>query len=282
MATRASAVRIPAKASCACDVSLPASRCSVQLNPPPYRPDPAIYTQSQRLAAGLDVTWNNPDITWFQPPVYANGKWQIDIQPAMSISIHNLSARAAAVNTTVTVSRSALGIGMPRSPVVTQVLSLAAGEARVISVPLLVAALIIPGFIVIDFQTGQEEGTVIAGTEYGAAIFVDISHPYDSDPANNHGESVTSLARLTIEAPPMPILLGNATAAPLDYVLSLAPNTVSARIAPAQVTIAPGATGIAYLAYTLPATRPFSTSITILARDQQGNLIGGFTQFVYV
>jgi hypothetical protein len=282
MATRASAVRIPTKASCACEVSLPASRCSIQLNPPPFRPDPAIYTQSQRLAAGLDVTWNNSDITWFKPPVNANGKWQIDIQPAMSISIHNLSAKAAAINTTVTVSRSALGIGMPRSPVVTQVLSLAAGETRVISVPLLVAALIIPGFIVIDFQTGQEEGTVIAGTEYGAAIFVDISHPYDSDASNNHGESVTSLALLAIEPPPMPIVLGNATAAPLNYVLSLAPNTVSARINPDHVTVAPGATGFTFLSYTLPAIRPFSSSVTILAHDQQGNYIGGFTQFLYL
>jgi hypothetical protein len=281
MATRASAVRIPAKASCACDVSLPASRCSIQLNPPPFRPDPAIYTQSQRLAAGLDVTWNNPDITWFQPQVYADSKWQFNMQPGMSISIHNLSAKAAAVNTTVSVSRSALGIGMPRSPVVTQVLSLAAGETRVISVPLLIAALIIPGFIIIDFQTG-EETTEIAGTELGAAIFVDISHPYDSDASNNHGESVTSLAFLSIEAPPIPILLGNVTAAPLDYVLSLAPNTVTARITPTQVTVAPGATAIAYLSYTLPATRPFSTSVTILARDQQGDLIGGLTQFLYV
>src|ERR1700743_2413533 len=111
MATRASAVRVPAKASCACETSLPASRCSIQLNPPPYQPDPAIYTQSQRLAAGLDVTWNNPDITWFQQPVYADSKWQLNMQPAMSISIHNLSAKAAAINTMVAVSRSALGIG---------------------------------------------------------------------------------------------------------------------------------------------------------------------------
>jgi hypothetical protein len=273
---------VKSRGSCPGTPSQPGGSCSIIVNPPPYRPDPAIYTQSQRVAAGLDVTWNNPDINWFQPPTYAGGKWQINIQPAMSISIHNLSAKAAAINTTVNISRSSLGIGMPRSPVVTQVLSLAASETRVISVPSLITPFLIPGSIIIDFQTGKEDGAAFAGTAYGTAIFVDVSHPYDSDTSNNHGESITSLAQLIFEESPIPIFLGNATAASLNYVLSLAPNTVAAQITPNHVTVAPGATGFADLSYTLPTTRPFSTSVTVLAHDQQGNYMGGFTQCLYV
>jgi hypothetical protein len=264
--------------SCPGTPPLPGCKCSIALNPPPDRPDPAIYSQIPRLSSGLDVTWNNPDITLFAPPLLVGGDWQVDrhwFLDHASISVHNLSTTAAAINTLVSVSTGALGIGMPRDPVVTQLLSLAGGETRVIDVPFS-----FPPAITLD---GLDEYA-------GMALVVDISHPYDADKTNNHGESITGLALINRIDPaggvvlllkPISISLGNTTAVPLVYVLTVAPNTVSAQVEPAQVTVAPGATGTAFLRYSLPPAGPVSGAVTILAHDLQGNFIGGLTEMIY-
>lgn len=265
--------------SCPGTPSLPGGNCSIVLNPPPDRPDPAIYSQRPRLSAGLEVTWNNQDITLFAAPSFVDGEWQFDSHWFLdhaSISIHNLSTTAAAINTIVAVSSGPLGIGMPRNPVVTQLLSLKQGETRTLNIPL--------GAFVARLD-------VVDGVYAGEALFVDISQAYDADTTNNHGESVTGLALIrrydatgalvVLILKPIPISLGNTTAAPLVYVLSLASNTVAAQVNPTQVTVAPGATRTALISYTLPPTGPNATSVTIFAHDLQGNLLGGLTQLIY-
>ncbi len=216
----------------------------------------------------------------FPAPGYGGGVWQFDaprMLDPVAISIHNLSTSAAAVNTIVAVSIGLYpGIGVPRTPVVRQLLSLAAGETHVLSVP------INPPFINADVNGLRHTGR---------SMFVELSHPYDADTSNNYGESVVSLALIDRRdaagavvlgaEPRLPISLGNTTAAPVVYLLSVAPNTVAAQISPAQVTVAPGDSDSVQLSYSLPATSPVDTSVTVVARDPQGNLLGGFTQRLF-
>lgn len=281
MARTETSARAHHQSWCSGGTRRPAGQCSINITPPPDRPDPAIYSQAPRLSTGLQATWDNPDIALFTPPTYGGGAWQFDgpgmLNPA-TISIHNLSTSAAAINTRVAVSLGGhAGIGVPRFPVITQLVSLAAGETRALSIPLF------PPYINVDVNGLRHTGR---------ALFVDISHPYDIDTANNYGEGVIGLALIDrrdpagavlvgATLPAIPISLGNTTGAPLVYVLSVSPNTVGAQISPAQVTVAPGDTGSARLSYTLPAMSPFDTSVTVVARDPQGNLLGGYTQRLY-
>jgi hypothetical protein len=251
---------------CSSAATLPGCKCSIEINPPPNRPDPAIYSQAPRLAAGLDATWNNPDIKWFVPPAYVAGRWQFpttgfgwqSLLDHAEISIHNRSAVAAAINTVVRVSRAPFGIGTKRTPVVTQLVSIAAGQTITFNTPL-----------------GAATSEVIRG---GEALYVDISHPYDADTANNHGESVVSLqgSGNTYSIP-----IGNFTEQPLVYVFSLAPNNVAAQISDTQLTIAPQDQKFVQISFTIPPTRPFETSVTLLAHDLQGKLLGGVTHQLY-
>lgn len=280
MATMDSVARTRNQSWCLGAPLPPACGCAIHITPPPDRPDPAIYGQAPRISAGLQASWDNPDMTLFPPPIYGDGAWQFYgagmLNPAL-ISIHNLSTTAAAINTRVAVSVGAYGIGLPRLPVTTQLLSLAAGETRALSSPNF------PPFIDVDVNGLRHTGR---------ALFVDISHPYDTDTANNYGEGVIGLALIDrrdaagavivgLAAPDIPVRLGNTTGAPLVYVLSVAPNLVAAQVSPAQVTVAPGDTGSARLSYMLPVTSPFETSVTVIARDLQGNLLGGCTQRLY-
>jgi len=279
MATTDSLSRARNRSWCSGTALPPSCQSAIRITPPPDRPNPAIYGQAPRLSAGLQATWDNPDITLFGTPSYGGGAWEFDlagmVNPA-SISIHNLSTTAAAINTRVAVSLGYAGIGVSRIPVVTQLLSLAAGETRAISVPLF------PPYINVDINGLRRSSR---------ALFVEISHPYDADTANNYGEGALNLVLIDRRdaagavivgfGPDIPITLENNTAAPLVHVLSVEPNVVAAQISPAQVTVAAGSIGTAQLSYTLPVTSPFETSVTVIARDLQGNLLGGLTQRLY-
>jgi hypothetical protein len=141
---------------------------------------------------------------------------------------------------------------------VTQLVSIAAGQTITFNTPL-----------------GAATSEVIRG---GEALYVDISHPYDADTANNHGESVVSLqgSGNTYSIP-----IGNFTEQPLVYVFSLAPNNVAAQISDTQLTIAPQDQKFVQISFTIPPTRPFETSVTLLAHDLQGKLLGGVTHQLY-
>ncbi len=247
---------------------LPASasqggRCSLSLNPPPNRPDPAIFDQEKQLAAGLTTTWNNPDITWFAPPTYVAGRWQPGptdnkLLDNAKISIHNLSATTPAINAVVTVSRSRFGIGLSRSSLSTQLVSIPAGQSTD-----LVSQL---GLTPIEMARG------------GEALFVDISHPYDADISNNHGASVVSFQ---FAGDSMSIPISNQTNDPQTYTLALMPNGVAAQLEDAQLQLAPGDSGFVGIRFTVPAASPFSDSVTVFARNSRGDLVGGATVNLY-
>jgi len=156
----------------------------------------------------------------------------------------------------------------------TYLVSLKAGETQ---------TLVIPERVPLQWDVEYPE---VLFEVLAPALFVDISHPYDADTTNNHGESVIALCRNvtpTHGGDPIEIQinLGNVTTQPLVYVLSVEPNTVAAQLIPAQVEIAPGGAGYTSLFCTMPFATPANTSVTVIARDLQGNVMGGITVLLY-
>jgi len=276
--TRSNIATARRPSSCIGQPSLGGCQSSIVLSPPPNRPDPATYSQAPLVTANDPVTWASPDVSLYAPPTYDGNSWQFDMNWFLNralITVRNRSNSVPAVNTVVAVSGSELGIGLPRGPIFTQLVSLAAGEVRQLSVPF--------EYTIIDI--GSDVGA--HGWETGLALFVDISHPYDADTDNNHGECVTALM---LRKPLIPggevvlfgidtlaIKLGNTTGSPKNYALSILPNSVSAQVAPAQITVAAGDVQTARLSFTRPLSHGVSTNVTLIARDPGGNLLGGMT-----
>lgn len=256
-------------------LSLPASggcNCSIGVNPPPNRPDPSIYSQAPLLADGTAATWDNPDIVLYQTPQYTDGQWQMPAGWFLNnvlVTVRNKSQRAAAINTVVAVSYGPCGIGMARTALATQLVSLAGGAAQQLSIPLPAA--------VLHPADGRPE----------AAIFVDLSHPYDLDQMNNHGESISAIELTQPDDDrvggfnAVPIRLGNLTANPITYVLTVEPNNVGASLSATNVTVAPGAIGGVVANFGAPGLSPSQGAFTVVARDMLGKLAGGMTYRIY-
>jgi hypothetical protein len=176
--------------------------------------------------------------------------------------VRNNSATAAAVNTIVAISYAPMGIGMPRTPLTTLMLSLLAGETRQLSVPLPAAVLNAP--------------------VKSVGLFVDIAHPYDANLTNDHGANMIGIVLLEAgRSGVQTIALGNTTSSPITYNLSIEPNTIGATLSSTSVTVAPGATGGVGANFPAPANPPGQTEFTVVARDDSGNLLGGFTTALY-
>jgi hypothetical protein len=68
----------PAKATwCSRRPGLGVCKPAIAAQPPPDRPDPAIYSQAPLLAAGGTATWDNPDIVLYATPQHTSGGWSI-------------------------------------------------------------------------------------------------------------------------------------------------------------------------------------------------------------
>jgi hypothetical protein len=171
-----------------------------------------------------------------------------------------------------------VGIGLARETIATQLISLAPGEVRQLPVP-------IRYYRAIDLDTDLGAH----GFETGDGLVVDISHPYDAQTDNNHGESIIALIyrRRPVDsggvpfADAIPIALGNPTAAAREYVLSVLPNSISAVVTPSHATVAPGALTHLPLNYVRPTNGGVDANVTIVARDPGGNLIGGMNVHFY-
>jgi hypothetical protein len=264
--------------SCVGPASLGGCQCYITLSPPPNRPDPATYSQVPLLTAGDTVTWASPDVSTYAPPTYDGAQWQFDqswfSRNQAVVTLRNRSNSVPAINTGVALYGSGVGIGLSRQLIATQLVSLAAGEVRQLTIPL-------PGF-------GYEILDSPVGWHTGWALFVEITHPYDADTENNHGEYVSWLvsrprlgpSQAVLIPDTLPIHLGNTTDSPRDYVLSILPNSVSAQVQPLQLTVAPGSIQDALFTFDRPSNYG-STSVTVIARDLGGNLLGGVTLQLY-
>jgi hypothetical protein len=215
------------------------------------------------LALGDSVTWDNPDITVYAKPQFVGGTWvenQWILNNAL-VTVRNTSTQVAAINTQVAVSYAQVGIGLPRTPLTTQLVSLAAGGAQQLTIPL--------------------PSVVLSQNQQAVALFVDLYHPFDSNLTNDHGANSSAISLIAAGLnSSMPLNFANTTSSPVTYNLTLEPNTVQAKLESTQITVAPAGTGQVTIEFAVPSGTG-STSFTVTAQDGQGNLQGGFTFLLY-
>lgn len=235
----------------------PASDCdAIQPEDPPKRPDPAIYSQREQLAAGSTPTWDSPDILT---------NWLFPTRPLDSVDVtaRNESSETAAVGALVRVTVADFGIGMERSPI----------GSRKVDIP--------PGGAVdLDFPLPAE---VREADDPRLGAFVDIEHPHDEVAINSAGDQVANWVRVdpgeTVTAT-FPVR----NDAPGGRTITLTPHddVVSASVTPTSHSFGPGETVTAELTVDVPDpyTDPPNPA-TVIARDGAGDLVGGLTYRFY-
>jgi hypothetical protein len=238
--------------------------CCVHIDgPPPNRPDLAIYSQDEQFASNVVPTWDNPDIL--------TNRWTpFGLYPETSVAVRNLSAVASAVNAQVSLFTSAFGLGMPRSLLSSQTITLAPGQASTLLFPLSQAILL---------AGDQRIGT-----------YVSIVHPYDMRPINNAGAQLLADAYTSARGRSFGVTFPvmNPQAAGQQLTLSALPNQLNAIVAPATRLYAPFEQIVATLAIEVPAAvhgsaaAPVRSDVSIVARDADGAVIGGLTYVIWI
>jgi hypothetical protein len=234
--------------------------CCIVPRDPPRRPDLATYSQDEQAALGSAPTWNSPDLTTNQDIPWT-------LLPVIQIVVRNLSPNASAINALVNVSTSTFGIGLAKTPLAAQKVNLAAGQQLALSFPLTAA---------------------ILGGDQSIATFVDIEHPSDHRPINNHGSQVVRGVMASIvgrnAALPFPVL--NSTGIPRTITLSVLANALGATVTPTSHAFAPWEQIVATLHVSVPAGthgsagNPIRNEISVAAHA--GSLIGGATWIYWI
>jgi hypothetical protein len=231
--------------------------CCVTLADPPKRPDPAIYSQDQALALGQLPTWNSPDIT-------TNRDIPWTLLPEVGVVVRNLSTTVTAVNTQVQVSLSSYGIGLPKTPMSNKLVTLPPGQDQNLSFPLPAAVLAGPNSI---------------------GFFVQIYHPNDAVAINSYGAQVLTAFETKVSGRTVTtaVPVANPAGAPQTITLSVLPNSVSAAISPAAHNFAPFEQITAHLGVSVPGgLHNTSETVTVIARDGSGAVIGGASLIIWV
>ncbi len=133
--------------------------CCVAVSTPPLRPDPAIYSQDQVMQQGGIPSWDSPDIT-------TNNDIPWTLRPETVVTVRNLSPHVTAVNTQVQVSISGFGIGLPKTQLSNQLVTLPPAQDRTF-----------------NFALSQ---AVLSGAQ-SIGVFVQLYHPNDAVEINSHG-----------------------------------------------------------------------------------------------
>ena len=123
-AASVASIGLPAWAEASCTPTRKSrlgTACCLKPQPPPDRPDPATYSQDEQFSLGTAPTWDSPDIltNYWNP---------FTLMPEATVKVRNLSGLVSAVNVQVLVATSAFGIGLPRTPMSAQIISLAPGQ----------------------------------------------------------------------------------------------------------------------------------------------------------
>lgn len=226
-----------------------------------HDPDPAIYDQQLVFETGGAPTFDSPDITTVH-------LWPVSPIADLGVTVRNLSTQASANNTRIDLSWSAWGIGMPRTPIGSTFVNLAragfSGSQVSISV--------------------TNPPAVVAASRYG--IFVDVVHPYDTDPDNNHGEQTvdgfqTSAGRKKSFVVPV----RNPTGSVQTVNLSVGPAQVVpwVTVVPATLTLAAGAQQDVMVSVDVPTSIPASPPGTLISATVDvlatigGSYLGGIS-----
>jgi len=237
--------------------------CCIGTDTPPKRPDPAIYSQPQRLALGQPTSWESPDIqtNWWDD-------WRF--MDAIQARIHNQSSESSAVNVLVQVRWAPFGIGTVFTPLGDQMINLGlAPDAKLVSFPTSAAL--------------RELGNDVS-------IEVSISHPHDKDAANNlgyqaiHGVRTSQAGR----SPTMSFAVRNPSAAADTINLVVLANDIGATVSPTTRVFAPNEQITATLSVHVPAAivPPAGGFIlkdaTVVGYSSSGKLLGGVALLVRV
>ncbi len=224
---------------------------------PPDRPDPAIYSQDQILALGQIPTWDSPDIV-------TNNDVPWRLNPELQVTVRNLSASVAAVNTQVQVALSAFGIGMVRTPLANQLITLGPSASATLNFPLTQAAL---------------------HGEQSIGAFVELYHPNDAVAINSRGaQAITGVDTASAGRHITSLFpVANPTSATQAINLRIFSNSLAASVSPATYVLAPFEHFNAALSVTVPGDLHNTTEyVTVTASGADGGLIGGVTLAVFV
>lgn len=239
---------------------------SIQLPIAPRRPEPAIYSPLYELSLGKPATWNSPDIVGSWEPILVSGQWQFpnNSEQYATATLSDLSD-VDAINTLVRISLATPGICYPPAPLtelLTQVITLPGNSRTPITIPL--------GTVKLFFIP--------------PAIFVDIAHPYDSNPNDNHGIKNTWISILPPNSvsTPQAILLINSAATPEAFNLAIiGPNSIGATLGQNRY-IVPAGGGNSWATLSFPAQAAGTkASLTVLANDDNGGILGYCTALLF-
>jgi len=247
---------------------------SIMLPAPPHCPDPAIYSPLEMFAAGNAATWNSPDILLYPEPVFAGGNWgqagEEQYLPNPTASLSN-NSDVVAINAMADISCGLLGLGVgtPRVSLVKQVVTIPPGQGTVF-LPLPVAA----GLQAI--QASRAPFNLFPGL---ISVYVDLSHPYDSDPGNNHGINNSIIFAGVHDSAFIPLYNFSNSSAAFNLAI-VGPNTIGAALAATRMVVGSGSCDQANLTF---PTRPSGShaDITVFAKDDAGKPLGGFTLRLY-
>ena len=237
--------------------------CFTPSGPPPDRPDLATYSQQEQFALGNAPTWDSPDIL--------SNFWNpFRLMPEITVTVRNLSPSATAVNGQVMLSTATFGIGNPRTPLGSQLVTLAPGQQTNLVFPLPQA--------------------VLNAAEQRIALNVRLVHPYDAKAINNLGSQLLADAytskvgrNITVQFP-----LVNPQSAAQHVTLQALPNLLSATVTPVNPLLGPAQQVMATLHMLVPAAlhgtaaAPVRADVTIVGRDGVGALIDGLTYVIWV
>jgi len=236
--------------------------CCIRLKTPPERPDPAIYSQEEVMAAGGVPTWNSPDIT-------TNLDIPWTLLPETRVVVRNLSGVASAVNALVHVLTSPFGIGTPRAPLSAQSVTLGPNQEMTLAFPL---------------------GAALLAGEQSLGMHVVLEHPHDRVRINNRGSQVVK-GVMTSDVgrdPGLSFPVVNPSGAARTISLSALPNALGATVSPLVHPFAPWEQITATLTLHVPAgehgtpAAPVRHEATVVARASDGELVGGLTWILWV
>ena len=228
-----------------------ATDCVLELDEPPKRADPALYSQEEQLAAGNDPTWDNPHINFEIEEVGGN----------VDVTIQNISPETTAANVEVTLEASEWGIGFETEDVGTQTIRS-----------------IIPG--------GQETLQYPRPEDTGA-YFVTITFTNDRNLMNNYGESAPQYLYFQpspVTAQHIQVPIKNETSTAQQYAISAYSGTDAVTIsnAPDTVDLNPDEEGIIVVSFMLSEEAEANEQypVTIMAENNQEELVGGATVII--
>ncbi|MDK9708528.1 MAG: hypothetical protein OEL83_15910 [Desulforhopalus sp.] len=238
----------------------PGDCCLRITNTPVYRPDLAVYSQTEEVALGREPTWNSPDIT-------TNDWGPFRLMESIGVRITNRSAKANAGNALINLYIGTFGIGMPVRLYASQKTTVWAGNA-------------------VDLLFPLDETLRSADSPQRLSVMVKTEHPYDTEPINNTGFQCidgrqTSLAgrHFSVDIP----IRNPHPSATRRIDLQVKPGPLTATISWDHYVFGPLEEKIVRLDVTVPDEihesddTPGKLPVTVIATYNGGSLLGGAT-----